>query len=71
MGICSRGLALSVVVTFLAGTSIGSTLPEIGNLTAIKLGISPHAFNPVFLTLGIVGIGVAFYIGYKSGSPHS
>lgn len=68
MGFASRGMALRAVFVFLIGTAIGSTLPESGNIVVHVLGMDgnkPHIFNWVFLTLGIIGIGVALYIGYR------
>lgn len=68
MGIASRDLALCFILVFLAGTALGSTLPEFGNVMAQRIGIRPHFFNIFFLVLGIVGIGVALYLGYRGGS---
>ena len=69
MGIDARGLAFCIILIFLAGTAIGSVLPEFGNLLATKIGIRAHFFNVYFLILGVVGIGVALYLGYTgSGS---
>jgi hypothetical protein len=35
---------------------------------ARKLDIWAHSFNIVFLVLGIIGIGVALYLGYRCRS---
>lgn len=66
MDIMSRGMALGVISVFFIGTAIGSVLPEFGNLLAQKLDVRPHSFNIVFLVVGIIGIGVALYLGHKS-----
>jgi len=68
MGCDARTMALYVILIFFIGTAIGSVLPEFGNLLAQRLGIGAHQFNVVFLALGIVGIGVALYLGYRCGS---
>ncbi len=64
----SRGLALCVILVFLACVALGSVLPEFGNLLAAKIGIDAHSFNIFFLILGLVGIGVALYLGYAHSS---
>ena len=64
LGNTARGLALCFILVFLAGTAIGSVLPEFGSLLATKIGVRPHFFNVHFLILGFVGIGVALYLGY-------
>ncbi len=64
MGDLSRGVALCIILVFLVGTTIGSALPEFGNLVATRISIRSHSFNIFFLALGIVGIGVALYLGY-------
>jgi len=63
----ARAMALCIVLVFLIGTAVGSVLPEFGNIVAIKLGIWSHQFNIVFLALGIAGIGLALYLGYRCG----
>ena len=67
MGNISRGLALYPVLVFFLGTAIGSVAPEFGNITAERLGLWAHRFNIVFLALGIAGIGLALYLGYRGG----
>ena len=67
MGDLSRILALCFILIFLVGTAIGSVLPEFGNILATKIGIRAHFFNVYFFVLGIVGIGLALYLGYRSG----
>ncbi len=64
MGGLPRGLALCVVLIFLACTALGSVLPEFGNLLAVRLGNDAHSLNILFLILGLVGVGVALYLGY-------
>ena len=66
MGDLSRSVALHLVFVLLIGTLVGSVLPEFGNLLAQKLRLWSHTFNVVFLAVGIVGIGVALYFGYRS-----
>ena len=61
----SRGLALCAILIFFIGTAVGSVLPEFGNILAQRVGIGAHQFNIVFLALGILGIGVALYLGYN------
>lgn len=67
LGPRARILALLMVL----GTLIGSPLPELGNVAAFvqKLGTGKgHAYNPVFLVVGLMGIvcsGVALYTGYE------
>ena len=65
MGIRSRGLAFSIILVFFCGTLFGSLLPEVGSVLAHHMGIFSHTFNPYFLALGIIGIGVALYLGYR------
>ena len=67
MGIDARIMALGVILAFFVGTAIGSALPEFGNLVATRIGIWAHSFNVLFLALGIIGIGVALYLGYRCG----
>jgi len=67
MGDLSRILALCFILIFLVGTAIGSVLPEFGNILATKIGIRAHFFNVYFFVLGIVGIGLALYLGYRAG----
>jgi hypothetical protein len=63
VGGASRGVALLSVAVFLAGTLVGSVLPESGTVLASQLGIFPHIFNPIFLALGIIGAGLALFLG--------
>lgn len=77
VGFAPRSLALRIVVSFLLGTLCGSLLPETGNILADTLGLQRgevfnpfglsvhHVFNPCFLALGLIGIGVALYFGYR------
>ena len=71
MGDTARGLALCFIFVFLFSTAIGSTLPEFGNLLATKIGIWAHFFNVYFLVLGIVGIGLALYLGHTGSGAGS
>jgi hypothetical protein len=64
MGDLSRGLAPYFILVFVVGTAFGSALPEFGNLVAARLGLWAHFFNTHFLALGLVGLGVALYLGY-------
>jgi len=68
MGDLSRGLALCIILVFLLSTAVGSVLPEFGNILAQRIGVWAHQFNIVFLALGIVGIGMALYFGYRCSS---
>jgi len=67
MGCDARTMALCIVLIFFAGTAIGSVLPEFGNIVATRIGVGAHQFNIVFLALGIAGIGLALYLGYRCG----
>ena len=67
----SRGLALCFILIFFVGTAVGSMAPEFGNLLAKEVGLWAHQFNVVFLVLGIVGIGLALYLGYTHSSNGS
>jgi len=67
LGDLSRIVALCIVAIFLLGTAIGSVLPEFGNIVATRIGVGAHQFNIVFLALGIVGVGLALYLGYRCG----
>jgi hypothetical protein len=71
MGSKTRGMAFRFIPVFLISTAIGSTAPEFGDLLAQKIGIDAHFFNIHFLVLGIVGIGVALYLGYTGGRSSS
>jgi len=51
----------------LGGHSWKSVLPELGNLLAKGIGVGAHQFNIVFLALGITGVGMALYLGYRYG----
>ena len=67
LGNTARELAFYFIFVFLISTAIGSVLPEFGNLLAAKIGIRAHFFNVYFFTLGVVGIGLALYLGYRAG----
>ena len=67
MGCETRGLALCFILVFLVAAAVGSALPEFGNLLAAKIGIRAHFFNIYFLVLGVMGIGLALYLGYMGG----
>ena len=71
MGNKTRGLASCAIFVFLIGTAIGSMAPEFGDLLATAIGIRSHFFNTHFLVLGIVGIGMALYLGHTGGSSRS
>jgi len=60
----SRGMALCFILVLLVGTAIGSALPEFGNLLAKEVGIRAHFFNVYFLVLGVLGVGLALFLGY-------
>ena len=64
-------MALRTIIILLTGTAIGSMAPEFGDIVAVRLGIRAHAFNTLFLALGIAGIGVALYLGYTQCSNGS
>lgn len=68
VGYTARSLAFRLVLVFLSGTLLGSLAPESGNVLAFLLGLPPekgHIFNPVFLSVGIIGIGLALYTGLR------
>ena len=67
MGDTARGLALCFILVFLVATAIGSMAPEFGNLLAGRIGVRSHFFNIHFLVLGVLGIGLALYLGYRAG----
>ena len=67
LGNTARGLALCFILVFLVATAVGSALPEFGNLLATRIGIRAHFFNVYFLVMGVVGVGVALYLGYRYG----
>jgi len=67
MGTEARAMAFIAILIFFIGTAVGSALPEFGNLLAKEIGVRGHFFNIHFLVLGIVGISVALYLGYKCG----
>ena len=71
MGYETRGLALCFIFVFLVATAVGSALPEFGNLLAAKIGVWSHFFNVYFLVLGVLGIGLALYLGYTQGGSGS
>lgn len=66
LGFGSRGLAWRFVVVLVFGTALGSTLPETGDLLALRLNIWPHEFNIVFCIIGFIGVGLAFYLRHRS-----
>ncbi len=66
MGDLSRVLALCFILVFIVATAIGSALPEFGNILATRIGIRAHFFNAYFLVLGIMGVGVALYLGHRA-----
>ena len=65
MGYETRGLALCFILVFLISTAIGSMAPEFGNLLAAKVDVQPHFFNVYFFILGVLGVGLALYLGYR------
>ena len=65
LGHLSRVLALRIVLVILIGTAIGSVLPEFGNVLAARIDIGAHAFNIIFLVVGITGVVLALYLGYR------
>ncbi len=74
MGHSTRNLALRLVTIFLAGTLAGSLAPESGNILAYWLKmpyVQGHFFNPFFIAVGILGIGVAYCLGYRKGRRFS
>ena len=66
LGAPARRLAFRIIPVVLIGTLFGSLLPETGDLLALRLGIWPHDFNVVFLTLGFLGLNLALYLGRTS-----
>ena len=71
MGNTTRSMALRTIVVVLIGTAVGSVLPESGNVASRLLGLpgsQSHVFNSVFLVIGITGIVLALYLGYKQRS---
>ena len=73
MGNTTRSMALRTVVVVLIGTAVGSVLPETGNLVVLYItkGTDVHVFNIVFLIIGIIGIVLALYLGYKGSRESS
>ena len=67
MGNLSRSMALCFILIFLISTAIGSMAPEFGNLLAAKINVRAHFFNIYFLVLGVLGVGMALYLGYRAG----
>jgi len=65
MDITTRTMAFLFIFMFLVGTAIGSILPEFGNVLAVAISYPGHCFNPLFLVIGIAGIVLAFYLGYR------
>jgi len=68
MGSTTRSMAFCIVTLFFISTAVGSLLPEIGTIMAVRLNIWSHALNIIFAILGVIGIGVALYLGYRTGS---
>ena len=66
MGDSARVMALGLVGIFLIATLVGSLFPECGNIVAKRLDMWAHSFNGIFLALGIVGIVLALYLGYRN-----
>jgi len=66
MGCSTRVMALVIIVVFLGATAVGSVLPEFGNLLATRLSLRAHQFNILFCAVGIIGVGLALYLGYKN-----
>ncbi len=52
-------------LVLIAGAVLGGSLPELGNLAAIRMGLEyGHYFNGYFLVAGLLGVvwcGVALY----------
>lgn len=67
MGNSTRSMAFRTIAVVLFGTAVGSVLPETGNAVVILVDKGPdaHIYNPVFLAVGIIGIMLALYIGYR------
>lgn len=61
----SRLAARVFTLVLCFGAVFGGSLPELGNIIAIKQGLNcTHYYNPHFLVVGILGIigcGVALY----------
>lgn len=68
VGSLTRGLAFRFVLILVIGTALGSTLPEAGDILALRLGIWPHDFNVVFCIVGFLGIGLAYYLRHRPSS---
>ncbi len=66
MDIGSRVLALPAILVVIVGTFIGSVLPELGNVLAIRLKWNPHIFNGAFLAVGGIIIVLALFLGFKN-----
>ena len=67
VGNTTRSMAFRIVSVILIGTAVGSVLPETGNLAVLYItkGTDAHVFNIVFLIIGIIGIVLALFIGYR------
>lgn len=65
MGGTARNVAFLFIIVFIIGTFIGSVLPDFGNVLAKVTGNEPHFINGVFLAVGIIGVMLALYIGYR------
>jgi hypothetical protein len=57
-GYCARDHALLILIS----CCIGSCLPELGNLLAMRQGLeNVHHYNFVFLAGGVCGVTVSLY----------
>lgn len=65
MGDISRSMALLFIIIFLIGTAVGSILPEFGTILADFFDQRAHKYNIYFFILGILGIVLSLYLGYK------
>ena len=65
MGNTTRSLAFRTIVVILAGTAVGSMLPEMGNVVAGTLNLPAHIFNQVFLFVGVTGVMLALFTGHR------
>jgi len=62
MGTTARTVAFRIIPVLLVGTTVGSLLPETGNVATDLLGLPGeqcHIFNPLFLVIGITGVVLA------------
>lgn len=65
MGNTARGMAFRTIAVILAGTAIGSMLPETGNVAAGIFNLPAHIFNQVFLIVGVTGVMLALFTGHR------